>query len=499
MDWREASVLVGCLALFVLLASAFFRVGFFDDSFITFRYARNLSRGAGLSWNAAEGPLEGFTGLGWVLLLGGIARLSALDVPTIAVALGLGCGLACLVLTWLCLKRLLPMAAPWWASLLGVAQLTLTPEFVRHARSGMETLLTTALLLTTLLFWCSDETRLPRGSTWLCGGALAAAASLARPDAILFGVALGSAHALKLGDVRRAWRAWAGFLGAFAVGLLTLWLARRAYFGEWIPLPAYLKMRPRALLQSGPLNFVLGHWLGYLGLVCPSLMVLALAAGAGGRRLDFRLQAALFAAAAYAAYFLTVLPIMSLGFRYLIPTLPVFCIVAAWGLSELASTVPPGQRRGWLALAVVALLAQGLGRFHVVKRDSATWSTIHAPYADLGRRLRAFSGLIVAASEVGELSWYSDATVVDLAGLNDTFIAKHRFSSGNFKAEFAEYMRRRQPDVYVDPPAEYGYATMASQPELSKSYYALSLRGLSVFIHRDRPSSEALLRVLAER
>jgi len=46
-----------------------------DDAFISFRYARNLSEGAGLVFNRSFERVEGYSNFLWVLLLAGLDRL----------------------------------------------------------------------------------------------------------------------------------------------------------------------------------------------------------------------------------------------------------------------------------------------------------------------------------------------------------------------------------------------------------------------------------------
>src|SRR2546426_4499399 len=46
-----------------------------DDSFISFRYARNLSHGFGLVFNPGAERVEGYSNFSWVLVLAGLDRL----------------------------------------------------------------------------------------------------------------------------------------------------------------------------------------------------------------------------------------------------------------------------------------------------------------------------------------------------------------------------------------------------------------------------------------
>src|SRR5262249_10595062 len=47
----------------------------FDNSFITYRYARNLADGAGITWNVNEPPVEGYTNFLLVIILAPFIRL----------------------------------------------------------------------------------------------------------------------------------------------------------------------------------------------------------------------------------------------------------------------------------------------------------------------------------------------------------------------------------------------------------------------------------------
>jgi hypothetical protein len=49
-----------------------------DDAYITFRYAKNLARGYGVTFNVGEPPVEGYSDFGWLLLC---AVFEALQLP----------------------------------------------------------------------------------------------------------------------------------------------------------------------------------------------------------------------------------------------------------------------------------------------------------------------------------------------------------------------------------------------------------------------------------
>lgn len=78
MRWLTLAALVAALALGVVAALATVHTKWnlvFDDAFITYRYAKNLATGHGITWNLQERPTEGFTSLLHVLLLGPLLAL----------------------------------------------------------------------------------------------------------------------------------------------------------------------------------------------------------------------------------------------------------------------------------------------------------------------------------------------------------------------------------------------------------------------------------------
>src|SRR3989304_2142112 len=85
------------LSLCLLAAHAGYYWFLTDDAYISFRYARNLARGAGLVFNPGGEPVEGYTNFLWVVLLAGVARLgpapeAVANVLSLLASIGL-CGL----------------------------------------------------------------------------------------------------------------------------------------------------------------------------------------------------------------------------------------------------------------------------------------------------------------------------------------------------------------------------------------------------------------------
>ncbi len=235
-----AAALWIAIGLFLLLALRVF-VYTPDDTFITFRYARNLAEGYGPVFNRGapfsdrtEGyscPLYMFlTALLWKLPLGLAPLLRAK-------LLGLSFALITLVVTQRLAKRL---GMPVWAQALLPILLAAHSSFVVTSVNGMETVLMTLLVtLGTYLFLGEGQAEAGGGKAGLASAWVFAASALNRPEGILFGLAAGG---LLLGG---KWRRWSGrdarwFL-AFVLPVAVFLLWRHWFYGLWLPNTYYAK------------------------------------------------------------------------------------------------------------------------------------------------------------------------------------------------------------------------------------------------------------------
>lgn len=213
-----------------------------DDAFIAFRYVSNSRLGLGYVWNPPPfRPVEGYTSFLWVALLDLVWRVTGVDPPASANGLSLLCACGSVAVTALLAARLDltgPMARHRpWAIALVLAMLVTNRTFLTWTSSGLETALYNLLTMAWLLvFLYMDDA--PRA--WACAvSLLAALASLARPEGMVFAAATlcGVGHAWRAGDLE------AGDLGMAAPLLIApVHLAwRRATYGAWLPNTWYAK------------------------------------------------------------------------------------------------------------------------------------------------------------------------------------------------------------------------------------------------------------------
>src|SRR5437867_3988405 len=206
IKWGPRAVAVAA----VLFAFAYFivRAHYYsswmdDDAFISYRYARNLARGAGLVYNVGE-RVEGYSNFLWTLLLAGAHRLGA-PLPEIARALGVAFAVATGVL--LLAFPVLPPGNPGAKALLVIlptVALFLTDSWAAWAVGGLENPLGAFLVASTFLLYfrsLSARNPLPAAAT---AGVLATLAALTHPSYAVFGLLLG-AHSIANAVRSRAW------------------------------------------------------------------------------------------------------------------------------------------------------------------------------------------------------------------------------------------------------------------------------------------------------
>lgn len=157
-----------------------------DDSYISYRYARNVSRGWGLVYNHGE-RIEGYTNFLWTMILGGAVSLG-LDPDTAAKVLGAGCAVASLACMFLIESRIrkldvMPVVSTWL--------MASTLVFAGYAVWGLETSLFVLLILSgTLLMMREEDGPVDAHARWYklvpWSGLVFGFAGLTRPEAPMY-------------------------------------------------------------------------------------------------------------------------------------------------------------------------------------------------------------------------------------------------------------------------------------------------------------------------
>ena len=492
---RDGGVLVILPAVFLVITTRYWGSGFFDDSFIFLRYAQNLSLGHGVVWNVGEPGVDGNTSLVWLLLVGFVLKFSALSAANAVRLLGISFGIFSLGAAWRIARLLLPEQNRK-AALAVPTAMVFSPYFSRQATNGLETLLTTSCFLALTLFWFACVRRKKTSSFELVSLAVASSSMFfVRPDAVLFAL-VGSLLTLRLAAETFEARLIAKFSVLFGTILAASLTAKFLLIGSIVPLPFFMKSPFRLFFfEKIPFNYMLGHWLELFSILAAPILILAASFIARPWRAGRLFLILTIPSALYVSSLMLAIPVMDVHWRFFFPCYPFLIAAAVYGALKLGAAYEGGSPRVIALLLIILTFCQA-GYFPRVKLEMKTFFEDHAQYARLGAALNSIHGATLATTEAGQLPYFSDWQSIDLAGLNDEFIAKNRFRP-DIKNLFANYLSKKMPDLYVQPPPECWYADMESHPTIRAQYERKAAFGLVLYLRRNSPAFDEMSRICA--
>jgi arabinofuranosyltransferase len=456
---RRALYAIGVLApaCVVLAVHAWQYLPFIsDDALISLRYARRFIEGHGLTWTGGR-PVEGYSNLLWVLMVSGVGWLG---VDLIDGARGLGLVLSALGLAAVVSStraHTLPMAI---CALVGCLVLSLSIPVAVWAIGGLEQPLVLALLSWALVwsFPLVDGRPVPTRAIVLPSVPLALLC-LTRPDGPLFAASVGLAVVLA-GRLRWASVKRATLLGVLPVAAVLGQLAfRLAYYGEWIPNTARIKLVPSEKHMLGGWEYLLEGW----GVMSPVLLPAAVAMLALLFDREARPRALLLAVptAVWSIYVVVIGGDIFPAWRHFIPIL----VTAALAVTLAAERVTRRFPRRWgTALVVIASttllttyavrqLADETNRRAATERwewdGQVTGLLLHRAFGD--------QQPLLAVDGAGCVPYWSRLPAIDMLGLNDHYIAHHPPQDlGQAQLAHAhgdgQYVWDREPDLIVFGP-----------------------------------------------
>lgn len=427
-----------------------------DDALISLRYAARLLGGQGLTWTDGP-PVEGYSNLLWVLMaaLGGALGFDLVDTVRV---LGVACMAAVVgaVAAWT-FRAEARTSGPVGGALGLVFFATAAPVSV-WAVGGLEQPLVAALLASCFpLYWRAAQggfqsARLAAGLAALLG-----ALCLTRPDGPLFAAALAAAAGAGWTETRGRvpWRFWAIALAGPALCVGAQLAFRLLTYGEIVPNTALVKLDPSPHHAFGGLRYVAG---GMWGLAPASLLAVALLI-AGTVRASTRRAALplLTTGALWTLYLVVIGGDIFPAHRHMVPLVVVMTYALAQGASAVWSDAGGRRRAGATALVGAVVLAtaalQPSGRGSTAAANERwEWKgrslalTLRAAYADRAP--------LLGVTAAGALPYWTEFPAVDLLGLNDHYLPRHKpdaAGTGFLGHELgdAAYLLRRAPDLVV--------------------------------------------------
>ncbi|MEW5701590.1 MAG: hypothetical protein AB1792_05115 [Candidatus Zixiibacteriota bacterium] len=349
--WLILSAAVLPLVIYVVLAARLWSFSI-DDAAISFRYARHLAAGQGLSWNPGGAPVEGYSNFLWVLIHAAFGRIG-FGIEIAAKITGVVCGSVSLLLLSLLCRRLWSSVRYWW---LPAVLVSLTSTWVAWSVSGLETPMMGIFLLVSAMALSDPSRNRALLLSLGLGGMI-----LTRPEGLVF-----AAIILLIALARDRVQPWKNRVGALRYPLLVvlgvtgaLTVLRLLYYGTLFPNTVTAKF-----------SFALPGWSHAVQWVLfgvPFWVVWVLA-GSELRRtahwLLFVTSAALVVCQVLIST--TVVPVMNFLHRYQVALLPLVVLPVPSALDRLDRLRP---RLG--ILFAVFLVLWSLQDWHVVRERQA--------------------------------------------------------------------------------------------------------------------------------
>jgi hypothetical protein len=437
------ALLISAIATLWYIGLEYFRGGTVDDSYILYRYAKNLADGHGFRWNIYGEKVQGFTSILWVIVLAAGKEMSGLRVHKIAPYIGLVCSTTTLIFTYISCRSILPDRYKGLA-LIAPVTLSLSPAFVRHSISGMETSLVYLFVSVSILFLSKMGARYKKHVFAI----LTVISGMVRPDLILIVSTMYILHKLLSEDEERRIYDISIYIGACTIlgSMYLVWL--NVYFGSPIPLPAYMKSALNR--ASSYISFILSWQLRFLE-YASVLIVLSLLVYIFRRRANHIIDSIFLSCLIFFLYLFSVVPIMNFSYRYQSILLIILIVTAVYGIKNILTRMD-GRYYSLKALAFSCFLPfvaiHSTGDFTLTRNNAERLHSQKAQREELASIIDYNSGITIADTEAGKLPFFSGVNHIDLLGLNTKFIAYNRYDQ-NFKKKFVKYINKKEPEIYM--------------------------------------------------
>ncbi|MHB0937428.1 MAG: hypothetical protein ACYDCO_11135 [Armatimonadota bacterium] len=508
---RPAVVILACLvALFFLGMFLVKRGMIFDDSFISYRYAKNLAFGHGITWNPREAPVEGYTNFLLVVVLAPCIKLG-IDPLAATRFFSLLAGLGIAYLLFTSAKKMYG-ASGSVAALVALSFLLISKTH-NLITVGLETVLFGAALFGAFLLGCRYlESDKARDAGWF--GAAAFAAFLLRPEAVFLVIAFAAVILFR--GLTSPGRAKVITVPAGAVGLTFLLplagylLWKYLHFGDILPNPYYIKAAASQLVSQLGMETVRIFLGQFAALLIAALVSFRLANGDRGQR-----AMAAIAVALYLLFYLHVEPLMDIFGRFLYPAGILLAFLAMPALVVAFRFLESLRWHALLKSGLACLLVVGafnwkapvetylsLANTEAAARFTLSQNTLMQREAQIGKALGRYPGIDsirIAFGDAGVIPYYSGALHLDVVGLNDRVIAREKD-----RQKLVGYFFNQQPDLVLQPAdisgpwVDYGhgplgnYASWANDPRWDRYAYIGSIGtgppyNLHMLLRRDLP------------
>ncbi|MCK5572634.1 MAG: tetratricopeptide repeat protein [Bacteroidetes bacterium] len=454
-----------------------------DDSFITFRYVRNILEGNGLVFNLGE-HVEGYTNFLWTLLLA-FSGLLGIDLIDVAHGLGILSGLASLYVLYLLSKTVSGAGDAFLVPLIAIALTVSNSSIAYWTISGMETPLFMLLLVASALAYIRESRE---SKKFFLTPVLLLFLSLTRPEGMMV-YGLTFLHFIAVVFVKHKrfpsdeLKRLLPMVAFYALPLLIFVGWRLMYYGYPFPNTYYAKAGlSQEYLTAGINYFVLfakTYMLHGILIVVPLAILL-------WRRRSPDIIYLILLCTGYTLYIIIVGGDVLHAFRFFVPILPLLYVLLQEALRELvAFTANPSTLTRAVPIAVGIILGYLTFStpFDYVREKWMLELGLVSKMTATGQWLNTQStaSTVVAASTIGALSYYSGVTLIDMLGLTDATIAHQPEIVEGIQSGWKErkynntYLLSRQPDYIFfstgSKPSAFAERALFTEDEFRRFYY----------------------------
>ncbi len=512
---RKFIIISFVLIVIVFIAHAIFLAAPAEDSFISFRYAKNLVEGYGLTWNIGEPPVEGYTNFLWVLICA-IGTILKYDIILFAQIIGVSASVLTLTYVY---KISILIGMEKRIALLPCIFLSISGPFAAWATSGMETNLFTLFVVCStyqaIYFWKSGNSISLIISFILC-----LLATLIRPEGFgIYLLMLIIQFIFYLRSEPSAGNIKLLFVAAlfYLIPFLFYFIWRFTYFGEFLPLTFYAKTGGTIFQWFRGLKYFGYFIIHYLLPFLPMLIYLFLKRRElfSSKKIFFLntlrkpfsltrfiISFLILICLAYTSYIIYVGGDYMAMYRFYVPILPFIYILLAAGF--ILKKKSEGTSKNSL-LAVVFILIALVGTIiqstPLEKIFFRKPGITHGQYQGIlterwhsnrltliGKffnRYKKSNNESLATGAIGALSYYSKLKVYDIYGLVDPHIAKMTMEDlgkgfpGHEKIDLL-YTLSKKPTYFIfsreftNEPADYPSFSPEVDTILKKDYLLVS-------------------------
>ncbi len=472
-----------------------------DDSYIFLRYAWNIAEGHGAVFNIGE-RVEGYSSPLWTFMLGA-AGLAFKDLETLAFVLSLCCGGAVIALLLWALNNGATTRARaesssaahttggigvWEAVVLGIG-LASSPVVVFWSGSGMDAPLFLLLITASLLSILKDR---DTNALSIRTVVLLTLATFTRSEGVIIAAYAGAFFLWERRSIR--------MLLWYAVAIVAMLLVRHQYYGAWVPNTYHAKVTFDLMRR-------LTDGATYIGLVLRTngllLLMLAVVLLIAWRRRTLARVPILFLGgwiALWCSYVLYVGGDNFAAFRFLLPTLPAWFLLIAWGWMSVRDQLPPVARLSCMAGLLVAFSISHVSTYRSQAPHYLGDVKLARSWSKVGRwlKLNTAPDNVIATIVPGALGYHSHRPMIDMLGLTDRSVGLHgkvypHAAHGHARYN-TDYVFERDPDivlyhssgrftepVYMDPariglPWGYALFDFVTDPRCVERYAYVSAR-----------------------